>query len=243
VISQHGTPGSRLLSARRLENEFEEVLRKVGIRLITYDRPGYGGSDRQHGRRIADSAGDVAQVASAVGVERFGLEGSSSGSAHALAVAALLPQRIERVAISAPMAPFDALGRADWSRGQEKGVLEYVGSCLDGEARMVVEFERERADSGTDAPPDFVEATRQGVGGWVDDELAAFRPWGFEVGSVRVPVAVWYDPRETVLPAQHAEWLAGASQGAVLTASDALGHGSQGDPRPEWTRLFSWLSA
>ncbi len=247
VFSLHGTPGCRLLSRRKVESGFEDLMRSMRVRLLTYDRPGYGLSERQRGRSVADTAGDVQTIADTLAIERFAVEGSSSGSAHALATAALLEARVVRVACVAPMAPYDKLGHEEWSRGQDPEVVEYVGWCLEGEDRIAAEFAREdaqtRAAASSDDPAlnaDF-EQTRNGIWGWVDDELAVLKPWGFDPSKIGAPTAIWYDPDETVLPRQHAEWLAREVPGATLSTTTALGHRAEGDPGADWNRLYSWL--
>jgi pimeloyl-ACP methyl ester carboxylesterase len=70
VFLLHGTPGSRKGPHPRAA-----VLHRLGVRLISFDRPGYGGSDRREGRRVADVADDVLAIAGAYGVERFSVVG------------------------------------------------------------------------------------------------------------------------------------------------------------------------
>jgi pimeloyl-ACP methyl ester carboxylesterase len=247
VFHLHGTPGCRLLGARHVGFALDDLLQSLGVRLITYDRPGWGGSHRHAGRRVVDCVPDVAAVADSLGIERFAVEGGSSGAHHALAVAALLPDRVRRVACVAPMAPYDRLGHEDWSRGQAEGVRQYVAWCLEGEDRMVTEFAREDAEMRADASPndpkqaEVFEQTRNGIWGWVDDESAALQPWGFDPVLVAVPAQVWHDPDDPVLPPQHARWLGRAIPGAEVVVTTALGHGSSGDPRPDWDRLYTWL--
>jgi pimeloyl-ACP methyl ester carboxylesterase len=246
VLSMHGTPGCRLLDARRIEQRFEELLAGLGIRLITYDRPGYGRSDRKRGRTVADTAGDVATIADALEVQRFAVVGGSSGSAHALAVAALLPERVFRVACVAPMAPYDQLGSDEWSKDQLDGVRKYVAACLQGEgqaAEQIAGEDAEMREAAHDDPnqADVTEQTRNGIWGWVDDELAVLSAWGFDCHHVAAPTALWYDPDEKVLPAQHSRWLADAIPTATLVSTNALGHGSAGDPKRDWNRLYEWL--
>src|SRR5205814_8376679 len=84
VISHHGTPGSRL--PVNPDPHLGDA-----IRIVSYDRPGYGGSDPRPDRSVADVADDVAAVADALGIERFAVIGGSGGGPHALATAALLP--------------------------------------------------------------------------------------------------------------------------------------------------------
>src|SRR3954469_6493893 len=90
VIVHGGTPGG----AEPLHRPWVEDARGRGIRLIAYDRPGYGPSTPQPGRSVADAAADVAATADALGLDRFATWGASGGAPHALAMAALLPDRV-----------------------------------------------------------------------------------------------------------------------------------------------------
>ena len=105
VLVHHGTPGDGLPFAPWVQ----DAVRR-GIRLLSYDRPGYGASTAHHGRRIADAAEDAAAIADALGIGRFATWGISGGAPHALACAALLPERVVAAASLAALAPFDAEG-------------------------------------------------------------------------------------------------------------------------------------
>jgi pimeloyl-ACP methyl ester carboxylesterase len=248
VFHLHGTPGCRLPTRRRIEQDLEGILRSLDVRVIAYDRPGYGGSARHAGRAVADAAGDVLAIADALGFDGIAVEGISGGAPHALALAALAPDRVRRAACIAPMGPYEQMGSALWSQNQDRAVQEYLSWCVEGEARILVEFAREdaeqRAETTAGDPLDasVFEQTRNGLFGWVDDELAFLRPWGFDLATIVTPMHLWYDPTETILPRQHAEWLAGRIKGAKLVPTNALGHGSPGDPRPDWERVYSWLA-
>jgi pimeloyl-ACP methyl ester carboxylesterase len=249
VFSLHGTPGCRLLSSRKVEHQFDELAGSLGARVITYDRPGYGQSDRNAGRRVVDSVSDVAAIAAALGLERFAVEGGSSGSIHALATAQVMFDRVTRLGLSAPMAPYFELGHEQWSLGQSDDLKEYIGWCKLGEKRFAAEMTREDAQMRQAASADdpkqasVFEQTKNGVWGWVDDEMAALTPWGFSPSSIQIPVVILYDPEETILPRQHGEWLASHIKGSTLEVSTALGHRQLGDPRPDWTRMYQWLVA
>jgi alpha/beta hydrolase fold len=93
VFSLHRTPGSRFTG---LHPDPAKV-RNAGLRLITYDRPGYGGSTRQHGRSVVDCVSDIVTIADELGLGRFAVTGGSGGAPHALAAAARLPERVTRV--------------------------------------------------------------------------------------------------------------------------------------------------
>src|SRR4029450_4786145 len=111
VFLAHDTPGSRLA----LEPD-HSTLDRLGVRLVCYDRPGYGGSDRAPGRTIADAAEDIANIADALDAATFSVYGIGGGGPHALACAALLVDRVTRLAALAGPAPPDAEG-LDWLAG------------------------------------------------------------------------------------------------------------------------------
>jgi pimeloyl-ACP methyl ester carboxylesterase len=204
VFALHGTPGCRLL-----RHPDEGLIASTGARLITYDRPGYGGSDRHHGHRMADAAGDVTAIADHLALGRFAVFGVSGG------VAALGGDRVTRAASVVGLAPFDVLGD-DWYTGMDPQNVTEVGWALDGEDRLAAEYLREdeqdrarvaedpakmlenfdlsEADRAVLARPDLasvrravaLEQTRHGVWGWVDDSLAQIWPWGFDPATISV---------------------------------------------------------
>jgi pimeloyl-ACP methyl ester carboxylesterase len=118
VFLMHGMPGSRVGPRPR-----SIVLYRLGIRLISYDRPGYGQSDRMRGRSVFDAGADVAAIADYLGVDTFSVVGRSGGGPHALAAAAHSPERVERVALLVSAAPSDAEG-LDWFEGMVESNLE-----------------------------------------------------------------------------------------------------------------------
>ena len=124
VFLLHGTPGSRLGPHPR-----PAVLHRLGVQLIAFDRPGYGESDRLEGRRVADAAADVLAIADAYGLDKFAIVGRSGGGPHALACAALLPERLTRAAVLVGLAPHGAEG-LDWYDGMtDYNVLEYTAAA------------------------------------------------------------------------------------------------------------------
>lgn len=114
IFLLHGTPGSRLGPRPR-----SAVLHRLGVQLISFDRPGYGESDRLEGRRVADAAADVLAIADAYGLDRFAVVGRSGGGPHALACAALLPDRLTRAAVLVGIAPRGAEGLG-WVRRDDQ---------------------------------------------------------------------------------------------------------------------------
>ena len=104
----------------------------AGLRFITYSRPGYASSDPMPGRSVADAAADVAAILDALGAERFVTIGWSGGGPHALACAALLPDRCAAAATIAAVAPYPAAG-IDWLAGMGEENVEEFGAALQGE--------------------------------------------------------------------------------------------------------------
>ena len=136
VFSLHGTPGSRFVGQANAS-----AYADVGARVITYDRPGYGGSDRFRGRRVVDSVADVSAIADSLGIERFAVSGGSWGGPHSLAVAARLPERVTRAACAAGVAPFDMPG-FDWFADMDAVNVEELGWALEGEDVLAREIKR-----------------------------------------------------------------------------------------------------
>jgi pimeloyl-ACP methyl ester carboxylesterase len=232
VVSHHGTPGcgrpDRLLVATAAER---------GIRLVRPSRPGYGGSDRHPGRDVFAVAADTAAVLDTLGHGRVAVMGGSGGGPHALATAAGLGERVVAVATLAGAGPYDGEG-LDFLAGMGQDNLDEFGAALAGEeqlrpflaavrqALLVATPEQiveelgsllpapDRAvlngELGEDIAENFRHALAPGIEGWLDDDIAFTRPWGFDLNDVRVPVSVWQGDLDLMVPAAHGRWLAAA---------------------------------
>jgi pimeloyl-ACP methyl ester carboxylesterase len=242
VLFLHGSPGCRLNLNKA------ELVPPLGGRLVTYDRPGYGRSDRKRGRTAVDCVADVEALADALGLEEFAALGGSAGAPHVLAVGARLASRVSRIGCFAPFAPLEALGWDEWSKYQDEETRAYLLTCLQGEEPAAAFLSGIDAEKRARVSPEdpwgaiVLERTRNGVWGWVDDELAVINSWGFDPSEVSVPTAIWSNPRDTVTPLNHAEWLVGAIPAAVLVSSkNAPGHVKLYDLDAAWTEVYSWL--
>ncbi|MGI0052741.1 MAG: alpha/beta fold hydrolase [Thermoplasmata archaeon] len=125
IFSLHGSPGSRMVYA-----PFSADAAAKGIRLISYDRPGYGASSPAPGRRVVDEAANVAAIADDLGIDRFAVWGFSGGGAPALACAAALPRRVVAAASLAGVAPYPAEG-LDWFAGMTDSSVADTRLALD----------------------------------------------------------------------------------------------------------------
>jgi pimeloyl-ACP methyl ester carboxylesterase len=263
VIVHHGTPGSRLISRRWVADA-----RERGIRMIGYDRPGYGGSDRREGRSVADCVEDVRAIADALGLDRFLTHGASGGGPHALACAALLGDRVAAAATMASVAPYGAEG-LDWLAGMGKDNVREFNAALAGPETLAPVIEELAAEALAAGPEELVEAWRTLLSppdravltgdmaedsvaqlhaaveerrdGWVDDDLAFAKPWGFDPAAMAVPVLLWQGRQDLMVPAAHGEWLAAHVGRVEPHLSDADGHLTLGVTR--LGEIHDWLLA
>jgi pimeloyl-ACP methyl ester carboxylesterase len=222
-----------------------------GLRHISYSRPGYGRSDRCTGRTVADCVQDVAAIADELGIDEFLTVGWSGGGPHALACAALMPERVIAAATIASVAPRRADG-LDWLDGMGDENLAEFGAAEAGAEQLHTYLERECAqlcdatgaelhaalgdllsevDKGalTGEFADYLAASiREGLGnglwGWFDDDLAHLDDWGFDLGAITRPVAIWQGEQDRFVPFAHGEWLAGHVSGARALLRPREGH-------------------
>lgn len=263
VFLLHGTPGGRIGPRPR-----GIVLYRLGIRLICYDRPGYPGSDRNPQRTVASAAEDVSRIADHLEIDRFSVVGRSGGAPHALACAALLPDRVISAAAMGSLAPRDAEG-LKWEAGMtESNVLAYkyakvdpsdeLRAFLEEQAKSVVKGSEgllsslwsEMDDHDKQVFDDIglrqiianihVEALRGNcVDGWLDDVIALARPWGFEPAKITVPVKLWGGQKDVFSPVGHTYWLAEKITGAEVEIEYGEAHFSTVKILP---RFLAWVA-
>lgn len=224
----------------------------LGIRWVSYDRPGYGGSTPHRGRDVASAAADVASIADGLGIDRFAVMGHSGGGPHALACGALLPERVLAVVSVAGTAPFDAKGM-DWFAGMAASGVASLRAAAEGRGAK----ERYEA-SGIEYDPEFTPADQAalagewswlnrvvgaavaaGPGGLVDDDLAYVTPWGFDPAQIVAPLLFLHGGRDRLVPSSHSEWLARRCPSAELWRRPNDGHISVLNSAPaamEWLR-------
>jgi pimeloyl-ACP methyl ester carboxylesterase len=261
VVEHHGTPGSGLSYAPDIE-----LARARGLRVIGYDRAGYGGSTAKPGREVADIANDIEDVLDELGVDRFASLGGSGGGPHTLALGALLADRCVATASIASPTPWVAEG-IDQMAGMGEQNVEEFNAALAGPEVLEPLLEREaasiRAASAEDLkdvlvtllPPvdrkvmtgeraehakaNLDRALENGVAGWRDDDLAFVKPWGFDLDDIRVPVLLWQGGQDLMVPVAHGRWLAERVPGVEAHISDPDGHLSIAVGR--LGEIYDWL--
>jgi pimeloyl-ACP methyl ester carboxylesterase len=246
LVAHHGTP-----SSGRSYPPYAEAAAARGMRLVTYSRPGYAGSTRDPGRSVGDCAADTAAIVDHLGADRFYTTGQSGGGPHALACAALLPDRVISCATTAGVGPFDADG-LDFLADMADENVEEMTAALEGASALepyLESFAKVFADvtpdqlaaelGGLVSPVDvealsgefaehatamLKESVSTGVWGWFDDDVAFVSDWGFAIADIRVPVTVWQGAQDRMVPFAHGEWLAAHIPAAKAHLFQEHGH-------------------
>lgn len=244
VLYFHGTPGSRLQMAWA-----DDLLADSGVRLIAFDRPGYGGSTA-----TAFSLGSVAkmalEVADRYGLERFRTSGWSGGGPFALATAAVAGERVPAVGVIAGAAPFQRVPEAldvlsDEDRAAESllpgdpeaacagfvegfdmtAALESATSLYEDFAPLLSDSDRQLWSANSEhLLADMREAMRQGVVGCGWDNVAWIGAWDIDPTTIECPVLLWYGTEDRMSTPIHGQWLADNLPDARLTMREGEGH-------------------
>ncbi len=247
VFWHHGTPNI----GAPPEPLFAAAAR-LGIRWVSHDRPGYGGSTAYRDRDVASAAADVSSVADALGIDRFAVMGHSGGGPHALACGALLPERVLGVVSVAGLAPFGAEG-LDFFVGMVASGAAELRAAAEGRAALEAYLESAEFDPEMFTPADHAAlsgawswlnsvvgpAVEAGQVGLIDDELAYVAPWGFDPAKVVAPVLLLSGGQDRVVPSSHSEWLARRCPSAELWLCPDDGHISVLD---SGAAAMEWLS-
>jgi pimeloyl-ACP methyl ester carboxylesterase len=241
-----GTPVSGLAGA-----SYDRVARAAGLRWISPDKPGYGGSDYQRKRTLFSWSDDLVALAGHLGLDRFALAGESGGGPHTLAAAHRLADRVSVVALISTGAPAD---RAD-REGQQARIRFYGWLARNAPVLGVIPFtimrwslvnlawrermlRRELAATPEAKHADLrieidacTDALRPGTRGAVQETALIKRPWPFPLSEVKTPVHLWHGARDTNAPIPIARRLARELPNATLHVSDTSEHDAGHDCR------------
>ena len=261
VLVHGGTPDSRRPYGPNVRDAASR-----GLRLVSYDRPGYGQSSPQPGRTVADCAADVRIICAELGIARLAMWGISGGGPHVLACAALLPDLVTAAASLASPAPFDAEG-LDYFAGMGQENVDDTRLLLTDEAAARAKTDKDREEILATSPEDaakgieslltptdaavlrgelaeyLVSSMQDGLApgsqGWWDDNCLV-RPWGFDLSDITVPVLLLHGRQDMFVPFGHGEWLAAHIPGVEARLLDDDGHLTLMQNRlPE---VHAWLS-
>lgn len=249
VMWHHGTP-----NVGAPPEPLFGLCQELGLRWISYDRPGYGGSSRLANRDIASAARFAAAIADDRGIDQFAVVGHSGGGPHALACAALLTDRVRAVVSAAGLAPFDG-SDPGWFAGMYRGGGAELRAAVVGPAELAAVLQ-----SGDFDPEMFTQSDHQaltgdwnwlnsvvgpalqnGPGGMIDDDLAYVRSWGFDPASITAPTLILHGAQDRIVPISHGERLAAMIPSARTIWGPTDGHLSVLQSVPDALRWISRL--
>lgn len=244
VLYFHGIPGVRVAVVGPPSTYAE-----AGIRLVTVDRPGCGVSSRNARASLLDWPRDVAQLANALGLERFAIVAESGGAPFALACAYALPERLTSVVISSGAGPMDRPGARRGIKTLNRMAMRVlprksVASLLLGTlGALYLRWPDFVVESllCRDTPIADLEilhlneikastrrmlayATGNGVRGLVDELALLVAPWHFDPRDIPIAIRFWHGDADNTVPLHHARYLASAIPGSSLVVCPGEGH-------------------
>jgi pimeloyl-ACP methyl ester carboxylesterase len=244
IVFHHGTPGHVSAWSTWLEQAAER-----GIRAISYSRAGYGTSDRHFGRTVLSNNSDISYLLDAKNISHFISIGWSGGGPHSLATTT-----DHRNVGAITLAGVGEFGASDlgFLEGMGPENHDEFGAALKGEAvldawmetnapamKKVTGAEIRDAFGGLigDADKAVIDgeyadqlaavmrsALAVSFDGWIDDDLAFIKPWGFDLAAITKPVYIWQGDDDFMVPHAHSKWLAAHIPGSVLKFIPGHGH-------------------
>ena len=248
VIFHHGTPGSYKSGAG-----MHLYVESQGAFVISYSRAGYGDSSRNKGRTVIDNVKDVQAILSHFGIEKFVSIGQSGGGPHCLADTTL-PQNQAAICV-AGLGEFGDDDLNFFEGMGEENLVEF-GAALAGEIAMEEWMNEHSAPLANVTGTQIIEVLGGLLGvadkealdaetaeymaagvrhalavsyyGWVDDDLAFAKPWGFDLGAINKPVELWQGGDDSMVPHSHGKWLHSKIAKSELFLVPGEGHLSLG---------------
>lgn len=244
VLALHGTPGSRLKF-----HSTEATAGELGLTLFCVDRWGYGGTALNPRPSLRAFAADMAEVLDHLAIDRVSVVGVSGGGPFAVALAAVMPDRVASLALVAPVgdvarAPsgegFRSFHRFCFSvlpriPGATTAVFSLYRALLKAAPLTAAGLISARAGAGDRRivlMPDvrarlaetFATGLDRGVAGPACDLALFARPWDVDVGRIRAATRVWLGSEDRNVPIGPVEALASAVPDAQLVRLASQGH-------------------
>ena len=203
-------------------------------------------------RNVCRRSAPLAGARGAPAADRFGaarvlvgeMGGRDRGQRRSAVGAAAVPADVS-------VAPYDADG-LDFLAGMGEDNVEEFGLALAGERRLRPYLEQQlpalaaataaelvrtlatllldidrrclTGPVGDDFAAAMASSAAGGADGWVDDDLAFTRPWGFAIAQIQGPVSLWQGSEDLMVPFSHAQWLAEHIPGVAAHLETGEGH-------------------
>jgi pimeloyl-ACP methyl ester carboxylesterase len=222
-----------------------EDAKRLGLFVIGYDRPGYGGSTAQPGRTIADHAADLTAIASHLQITQLATVGFSGGGSHAVASAVLLPDLVVASVAFCPPRPIEtpSVGLTAEEEVNPQPIFDPLAARppLEQEREEILAITQEGILEVNLAFPEkqrvstaFLDfhygsmkaAIQPGAEGPLEDIRAYFTPWGLDLNANRIPIAIWHGKADATVSYTHGEWLAENTPHAEIHLTETDSHRS-----------------
>jgi pimeloyl-ACP methyl ester carboxylesterase len=223
----HGTPGGR----RQLSPYAHPLAQKLGVRLITLERPGVGYSTPHVYPNVLGWADDVGTIADALGEEKFACAGLSGGGPYVLACAYRFPERMIVGAVLGGVAPsrgHDAVDGGAVGLARKFAPLIEIGRRPAGDlfhrlVRVLKPFRSQayglylaiapEGDKRVFRRPemkemfldDILRSMRKQAHAFPTDVVLFTRDWGFSLRDIRIPVRFWHGDADNIVPLEHVQ--------------------------------------
>ena len=243
LLRFQGTPGSRY--SRHPDVDAYE---RLHVRMIVFDRAGYGASSRLPGHGISVIADDAAELLDHLELDVVHASGGSGGGPHLLAFAATHPERVQAATVVVGMAPLEEsdlgglieLNRQGWHAAREgwKAMYELLAPKREEVVADPLAGFRAAMEAAPDSDKaiiedpawqrvfleDVTEAFRPGVEGWVDEAMALNVGWDFDIADVVASVTWWHGEHDANAPIGPVRRLLSDMEGVELRVWSDAGH-------------------
>jgi pimeloyl-ACP methyl ester carboxylesterase len=239
-----GTPGG----GRQIPPGTPELAQRLGLRIVSVERPGLGRSTHHPRRTLLSFAADVEVLVDAEGHERVGLIGLSGGGPHVLSTAWHMPDRVVAGGVLGGLAPVSGDDVAyfnpllHWALQRVHDLHVPLGEGLSRAVQPLLPVASHVFEVGIRLLPpidrpvlsqpamkamfldDLVDVARTGLRSIARDLAVFAKPWGFDVSEIRVPIRIWHGTADATVPLAHGEWLAQRIPDAELVTISGEGH-------------------
>ena len=243
VIFNHGFSDSHVI-----RNPDDQLTASLGVHWISADEPGVGGSSPKPGRKMVDWGADMEQLADHLALDTFNVAGHSGGGPHALSIAFRLPDRVKKVVLASPVAPFDDPGVTKMLVLRDLKMLVLIRH-LHMLLRWTMKFDASTAEkdpaayvkaAGDELPSDaptfmrnkeqtamFAENFRLGYlqqEEGVYEMTLALWGWGFKPEDINQATEIFYGDTDDVISPRMPEFLGSELPNATLHKWEGAGH-------------------
>jgi len=221
-----------MVHSRKVFNPFSDCIERLGVRVISPERPGYGRSEMQLKRSIGEFAKDVAQLADHLGIERFYMAGEMDGSSYVLACAHHLPERVIAASVISclPKPEEDEIEKLISFERTIMMLMKKTPIFINHLGKILIRGMQKNPDKYFErfgkelCEPDrnifmtpehravFRESleniTAENIDGFIDNYFSRLFPWDFDPSKIKVPVQLWHGEQDQRSPIRFARKLA-----------------------------------